>query len=309
MVDAPATTWGPCTPYLDAASAAALGCVCVDFDINDEANEAVYEAALGWASRRVFMATNYFFSGVCTAKIRPCRPQPMIPGLWPGGSGYPIAPGLPGWLPTELADQYPAALPVFAGFDLGGGPLFVNCWACTCGLDACSCGFASVVALPWVPVRDVTEVKVDGVVLDPAVYRLRPNTNLLARVDGTRWPWLCQNQDEDDSHVGTWSVTFRHGIDLPPEALPLVGMYACELAKACKGQPCGLAPGVRIVSRPGVAYDDVVYDPAWREKGLVGFGPLDDWIVELRGGHTTITPRIYRPGRDWPSGYQELPSP
>lgn len=267
-----ATSWGPCAPYLDAASAAALGCVCPDLDLNDEANAALFEQALGWASRRTFEATGGIYTGCCSSEVRP------VPSCGDGGQ-----------VPLEFAAQYlPAAIPVIVGQD-ANGPLLVNCW--TCG----PAGGPPLLALPYLPVRAVERVTVDGTDLPDEAWRLRPGTNLLARLDGSPWPsW--QDPDRETGDEGTWSVVFRWGFDLPPEGLPLVAMYACELVKLCRGGTCALGPGVRIVSRPGVEYDDVVVSPEDADRGLVGFAPLDDWILSMRHGHTTIQPRIYVPG-------------
>lgn len=274
------STWGPCAPYLDAEQAQALGC-CPGVDLNDEATLALYERSILWASRRLFEATGGLYPGCCTAEVRPLPAPCMSLGS----------------VPTEFAGQYlPPAIPVVVGQD-ANGPLLVNCW--TCGVTSLSS--RPLLALPFLPVRSVESITIDGDELPGDAWRLRPGTNLVARLDGEAWPVL-QDPDADAGEPGTWSVRFRWGLDLPPEALPLVGMYACELTKLCQGGECQLAPGVRIVSRPGVEYDDVVVGDG---AALTGFAALDDWIVSMRGGHTTVQPRIYLPGRSTSPGFLE----
>lgn len=273
-----AQEWGPCAPYLTADTAAALGCSCQGLDLNDEADAALYGRALVWASRRLFEATGRVYTGCCTSTVRPIS----------------VACADLRGVPVEFAQQYlPPAIPVVVGQD-ANGPLLVNCWTCPS-----SAGLATLLALPYLPVREVLRVEVNGEDLDPAAWRLRPGTNLLARIDGAPFP-IDQDPDADLGADGTWGVEFRWGWDLPPEALPLLNLFACELTKLCRGGECQLAPGVRIVSRPGVEYDEVVVGDA---DGLTGFGPLDDWIRLQRGGHTTIQPRIYVPGHDRPSPF------
>jgi len=272
-----ATDWGPCSPYVSVDDAETIGCACAGLDLNDEATADLFEQATVWASRRVYEATGRAFPGCCTATVRP-----TLTTCHDLGS-----------VPVEFAQQYlPPAIPTI----LPGG--LVNCWVCPS-----TSGPGTLIALPFLPVRDVLSVQIDGETLDPSAWRLRPGTNLLARIDGNLWP-TWQDPDRDLGEVGTWGIEFRWGTDLPPEGLPLVWLYACELTKLCRGSSdCQLSPGVRIVSRPGVEYDEVVVDPADAAQGLVGFGPLDDWIQLLRGGHTTVQPRIYVPGHGRPSPF------
>lgn len=273
------TVYGPCGgSYVAVADLVVAGsCSCDGIDVNDEADAALLETMLAHASRRTFTATDGKFTGCCTSTIRPCRrictPQQanrlrLYPAEWM--AYVPAVPMLVSFLPS---------------------PTFVNCWACSCNLDPCSCTRLETIRLPWLPVREVTEVKIDGVVLDPTIYRQMPGTNVLARLDGERWP-VCQDQSLEDTEAGTWSVTFRHGLDLPPEGKDLVAGFACELAKRCKGAACSLPNGLRVVRRPGVEY--AVIDPLdYRKEGLTGYMPLDDWIMQLRGGHARTRPRLW----------------
>lgn len=277
MSDCPPTEWGPCAPYLDPAGVEALGCVCSGLDLGEPADVEAFERALWWATRRLFEASGGRWTGCCEETVRPVS-QPCRDV---------------GSIPVEFADRYLPAIPHVVGEAAPGVPRLVNCWTCPS-----PAGAGTVLALPLVPVRAIVEVRIDGAVLDPAAYRLRPGTNLLVRIDGAPWP-TSQAIDLDDDQPGTWSVTWTWGLDLPPEAAPLLAGFACELLTLCRTGSCGLSPGVRVVSRPGVEFDDVVIDGDLRDRSLTGFGPLDDWLLSMRGGHTTIEPRAYVPRATW----------
>jgi hypothetical protein len=171
-------------------------------------------------------------------------------------------------------------------------PVLVNLWACDCALDPCSCGpHRDAIVLPYRPVCEVVEVKVDGEVFtDWSLVGAR-----LYRTDGLPWP-SCQG-DGPDTEPGTWSVTFTHGEGVPSEGRPFIADYACQLAKrACK-KPCDLPDGIRVVNRPGATY--AVMDYEHRKANLTGYTPLDDWLVSILGGvkRAREYPRIWTRGR------------
>lgn len=285
------TLYGPCAPYATVADVEE-GCGDHGLDLADvpppedapEGTEptpgpdvALLEKALLWASRRAFMATGYRFFGCCEAEIRPARR--CAPGL----VGLALPDGWP-WASWGVAE----ILPSWASG-------FVPVLACGCPDAApCACTPWDRIPLPLLPVREIVEVTIDGAVLDPAAYRVEAE-GWLVRIDGETWPSF--NAPLPLGEEGTWSVRWRHGLDLPPEGVPLVASYGVELAKACKGGECSLGPGIRVVRREGVEFA-VAEPPEYREKNLTGFGPLDDWISLLNGGHVTEPPRIYRPGRE-----------
>lgn len=263
-------------------------------DLNIRDNADMLDLAMVWASRRVMMATRYRFMGCQTATIRPCN-EPCEPWTYLRRmDGYTTPNG-------HLFDEWGMwgfpTIPI--QMTSGPSPTFINCWECNCtpqgfvpgGGDPreCACGMRGALRLPYLPVRDVLEVKIDGSVLNPASYTVKTNTNLLVRVDGTRWPDQ-QNEHLADTEVGTWSVKFRHGADLPPEARPLVAAYACQLALRALKKPCDLSDGVQIVQRSGVSY--TLVDTSYRAAGLTGYQPVDDWIYLVFGGHSYTRPHL-----------------
>lgn len=267
------TLYGPCAAYLTAERARQL-CPCASVPAPTEGQDDPLDGLLLAASRRVFMATGYRFWGNCADTIRPCRTYAgwatrtvVVPDDWPVWP-YPAVP-----------------------FPLDDG--FVNVWACGHPGPTCSCTGWDSLPLPLLPVNEITSVQIGAVVLDPSQYRLVAGA-WLQRVDGGVWP-ACQ-ETAPLGEPGTWGVGIRWGMALPPEAEILVALYACELGKLCGGGDCALGPGIRVTRRGDTEYELVASDD-YRERGLTGFDPLDDWISLLNGPNTTTPPRLFRPGR------------
>jgi len=153
-------------------------------------------------------------------------------------------------------------------------------WPC-CGrasLTGCDCD-GDYVELPDGAIRSIVEVKVDDEIVEAELYQLRGRR--LYRTDGERWPV-----------DGTMTVEYRYGIDVPPEAKPLIADYACEMVKACKPNTnCALPKGYRMLQIGNAVYE--MPDPMdYRIKFLTGYTPLDDWIVAIMAGHARTRPRM-----------------
>lgn len=165
---------------------------------------------------------------------------------------------------------------------------------CTCG-GGCMCAPACRVELGG-PVAEVTEVKVDGLVLDPTAYQLIGQW--LARVDGGEcWP-SCQDPAVPDTEPGTFSVTYRPGRVLPSAGQTAAAALAGEFVKACAGAACALPAQVASLSRQGVDVEfvsptDVLTD------GLTGIREVDLFIraanpARLQRRSSVLTPDIRR---------------
>lgn len=129
--------------------------------------------------------------------------------------------------------------------DLGGVWLNVGC-----GHDSvCGCLGLREVRL-YGQASSVSEVKVDGVVLDPSAYRLDPGGRLV-RLDGEVWP-LCQNLAAPDTEAGTWSVTYTPGAAVDGIGAYAAGVLAGEFVRACTGGECRLQANVTQIARNGV---------------------------------------------------------
>lgn len=133
-------------------------------------------------------------------------------------------------------------------------------WDWHAGRD-CSCRPLSKIRLAGYPVREITEVSIDGEILDPAEYDLRRNFELvrMADADGNaqRWP-ACQRMDIDEG-VGTFFVHMRYGLEPPIAGTMAAAQLACEIAKACPGsgslEDCDLPAGTVRVTRQGLTID------------------------------------------------------
>lgn len=205
--------------------------------------------------------------GQCSVKVRPCR-RDFFPfrGSWhEWGSGYE---------------------PVFYGGE----------WFNVCGHQhSCSCDFVDTVLLPpygMVSADAVTEVRVNGDVLDPSAYRV-DNGSELVRLDGQRWP-ACQNMSDPDTEVGTWSITFTYGIGLDSLAMLAAGDFACEFLKNRLGQSCKLPSRVQNVTRQGVSF--TLLDPhTFLSEGRTGLYTVDLWLSTVNPSALRQEPVVWSP--------------
>lgn len=76
----------------------------------------------------------------------------------------------------------------------------------------------------------VTQVRIDGAVIDPSIYKL-VDGYILVRLDGGLWPTL-QNVAKADSETGTFSVTFEHGDDGGWVGMMAATEMTCDLIQA-----------------------------------------------------------------------------
>lgn len=139
-----------------------------------------------------------------------------------------------------------------------------GCWGpCTC------CNVDGIVLFGFQPA--VTQVKVDGVVLDPSAYKLVDN-RVLVRVDGSSWP-VWQNVALADSQTGTFSVTFEHGDTGGWVGLMAATEMSCDLIEASvpNGRP-KLPPHAISALMDGVALQ-------LDASQLTGF----PWLERLQG--------------------------
>lgn len=225
---------------------------------------AVTALAVSSASEVLYALTGRRF-GVCEVTSRPCRYDcwDPFPDNWaPWETGYP-SPALVGGLWFNLA-----------------------CGSCP---RTCTCTTLSEVLLPS-PVYQVTEVKVDGVVLPTSAYRLDDNLRLV-RVDGGQWPW-CNDLTLADTEPGTWSVTAQYGEPIPDMARLAMGELACEITRAAAGGDCRLPAGVQQLVRQGVtiSYPDV---GELFTKGRTGLYLADLFISTYNPHNLTRRSRTY----------------
>lgn len=177
--------------------------------------------------------------GICQLTIRPCSRR--CSGFSWGSSGNGLVFG--SWWEYGT---YPRPLffdGVWSNLTCGNG----------CPDDSCSCSFVSEAILPE-PVVSINSVKVDGVVLSTAGYRV-DDYRKLVRLGGNQWP-LCNDLNKADSEVGTWSVTVSFGEAVPILGQMAVGELACQFAKLLNGnEDCELPSPVQQLVRQGVTMD------------------------------------------------------
>lgn len=215
-----AVTDAPCTPWTPT--------FCIDLGSLDPAVQAATGLGVSIASDLLWSLSGRRY-GVCEATIRPCRRA-----CWPDrGWGW--------WNNTTGWGGWP--WPV----NLGGG-IWVNCGCSACG-DTCSCSPLQEVVLPY-PVVDITEIMIDGVVVDPSAYVVYDH-RIVVRVDGGSWP-LCNDLDVTEG-VGAWHISATYGVSVPPSGALAVGQLAIEIAKDCAGQACALPRNVTSITRQGVS--------------------------------------------------------
>lgn len=132
------------------------------------------------------------------------------------------------------------------------------------GDRGCGCQPLDRILLSGYPVRAITEVKIDGVVIDPSEYRLDERRWLIRMADAEEnmqfWP-NCQRMDMDDTEAGTFSVTYTYGQDPPVSGILAAAQLACELYKGCTpgSGECMLPSGVTRIVRQGVTIDRALF--------------------------------------------------
>lgn len=240
---------GPCGNWIDGGDAFACG-KCAE--IADDARDADLATRMARvASELLYQWTGRRFSGTCDATVRPCRSSgPGMPALLASGSFLGSSSYLAPW-----GGGYPS----FSGWF--GGPS----GGCSCAnTDDCGCGSLSRVTLGGYPVTSVTEVKIDGAVLDASAYHVEDYRSIV-RDDGGLWP-CCQHLNLADTEPGTWSVAFEYGMAPPEGGVLAAEVLACELYRGCKGGECAIPERTINLVRQGVTMQlispqDIGMDP------------------------------------------------
>lgn len=216
--------------------------------------------------------------GLCELTVRPCRIGCCSPcnggaaPFWNSSWG-----GFP-WVPVLAGGQWTN----------------VSCGRCG---DDCSCTRVCETILPG-PIDSVTEVKIDGEVVDAGTYRV-DNRQQLVRIGDDCWP-ICQDMSQPDTEDGTWSVTYLRGKPLPASGANALGVFACELCKACIGdKTCALPDRVTSITRQGVTFQ--MPDPYdFIQNGRTGVYAVDLWLQAINPKMRVRQAGVYSP--DFPEG-------
>jgi hypothetical protein len=189
-------------------------------DLPDDTEQELIDKWQAVSSEILFAASGRRY-GLCEVTVRPCLRR------CGGGSG----------LPTPYKD---------------GEGEWRNFATCGCVGD-CSCVELCEIVLDG-PVDSVTEVLIDGEVLEADAYRLDlvGGQYRLLRTDGGCWP-SCSDFTKECDEVGAFCVTYDKGIPLDELAIAANSELTCELVKSCiPGCVCRLPKNVAAVTRSGV---------------------------------------------------------
>jgi hypothetical protein len=156
-----------------------------------------------------------------------------------------------------------------------GGP-----WNACCGC----CGLSQV-KLAGYPVTSITEVTIDGDVLDPSEYRL-DHAQMLTRMadaDGNAQSWpACQRLDRELGEPGTFGITYAYGAAPPQAGVNAAKALACELARSCVDGECRVPAGVTKVTRQGVQFEQGLV-AAYIREGKTALTDLDVFVSAYGG--------------------------
>lgn len=214
--------------------------------------------------------------GACELTVMPCGPRPQAP-LY---QTFPVALAHGAYNPWGGGDDSGRPVPTIDG----------GAWFNRCAGSGCSCAAACEVRLDG-PVIDIVEVRVAGDVVDPAAYRVHDRA-LLVRVDGGCWP-SCQHMGAE---VPDFTITYDRGTLIPTAVQAGFEQLACEYAKACLGQPCGLPPRVTNLTRQGVSVTvEQVTDTDTNGVIRTGIKTVDDIIKAVNPYGLTERPQVLSP--------------
>jgi hypothetical protein len=250
---------GPCTPWLTGDDVA--DCCNVE-----TSSGAIFDIVAQQASDLLFEISGRLYAGEC-------GPRTVRPACDSCACGYQV-----------LSRGY-----VIGPWDYGY-PLNL----CDCCLLACS---PSLVKLAGVPIREVSEVLIDGDVVDPTTYRVF-NDRYLQRLDNARWP-IRQNLTLADTEAGTFSITYTYGADPPSLGVSAAASIACELYKACDGATCVLPTGVTRITRQGVTIDRLAFTSwGYREgRWATGLPLVDAFLASVNPAGLQRRPVLWAPGK------------
>lgn len=222
--------------------------------------------------------------GTCPVTIRPCRDQ--CNSLWTTyrGRGWPTT-NLP-WFEGSPGPLNPALIGgQWYNLPCGGG----------CPQDDCSCSYVPTVDLEVGPVASITEVRIDGVVLDPSKYRL-DNYRYLVRTDGGDWP-VCQDMTRDPlTQSDTFQVTYEIGVEVPAGGELAAGVLACQMAKAaCNDKSCQLPQRIQQMTRQQVQVTVLDNYSTMYQYGTTGIWIVDSWVSSIMASNRQTGMRVASP--------------
>lgn len=170
----------------------------------------------------------------------------------------------------------------------------------------CGCRALSQLDLhPHGQVVEITEVLIDGDVLDPARYRLDEGRWLVYLPEDDadrngRWP-VHQRLDRPTTEPDTWEVTYVYGSAPPLGGVKAAAELGCQLALSCHPDAdvagrCRLPKAITNYTRQGVTV--ARENPAAMfPGGRTGIASVDFWVSVVNGGSDRRPATVFRPGQ------------
>jgi hypothetical protein len=170
-------------------------------------------------------------------------------------------------------------------------------WCAENGVTS-GCGILQQVELPGY-VRDVASVKLSGVTVDPATYRVDRNRYLVRVTDpatgqNAGWP-LCQDLSLADDQPGTFTVTYHWGRTPPLAGVRAAALLAFQLWLADNrgNDACALPAGWTSVTRQGITVSRPAAQRVPTEgTGIVG---IDSFLQTYNPTGLIQEPLVYSP--------------
>jgi hypothetical protein len=164
--------------------------------------------------------------------------------------------------------------------------------SCGCAESACGCCYVSEVKLD-APVASVTEVLIDGDIVDPATYRLDDGYKLTRVTPGEAWP-MCQDLSAPPTEANTFQITYQRGIPVPVGGQYAVAALAAEVVESCSGNSCRLPSRVTDITRQGITAT-MINDIDFLRSGLTGIPEVDMWLTAVNPNNQRSVSSVYSP--------------
>ena len=170
-----------------------------------------------------------------------------------------------------------------------------NCWSIDRLAENVRTGIPNTaegrsLALPG-PVRAIEAVKIDGLVLDPSEDTLL-DRRYLVRVGGF-WP-MNQDLSLPDTALGTFSVAFVWGKDVPAGGRAAAKAFAKQLGLYMAGKKCNLSDRLSTVTRQGTTR--TYLDPSeFTRLSRTGLYLVDTWLATVNPSGARRRPRVFSP--------------
>jgi hypothetical protein len=140
------------------------------------------------------------------------------------------------------------------------------------------------------PATQVTQVKINGVVVNPTTYRLSGRTLYFT---GSPCPVpMAQDLSLEDTQPGTFSVTYLNAYPVDSLGAYAAGLLTMEFAKACTGGKCRLPAGVTQIVRQGVSMQIVT---GAFPGGETGIREVDAFIGLWNPAHLRAPAMVWSP--------------